>query len=85
MLQMQARLCEEKGVSAGIGTLWRFFRSQDYTVKKNGVVRVTGLPDGCCETEGEVSAQGAASPTPRWLRRRASPTPPGRRSGWPCS
>ena len=31
---MQARLREEKGVAAGIGTLWRFFRGQDYTVKK---------------------------------------------------
>lgn len=34
--EMQARLREEKGVAAGIGTLWRFFRGQDYTVKKNG-------------------------------------------------
>ena len=40
--EMQARLREEKGVAAGIGTLWRFFRGQDYTVKKNGPRRRAG-------------------------------------------
>ena len=34
--EMQARLREERGVLAGIGTLCRFFARQDYTWKKNG-------------------------------------------------
>jgi transposase len=34
--EMQARLRDERGVSAGIGTLCRFFARQDYTWKKNG-------------------------------------------------
>lgn len=33
--EMQARLKEEHGVSAGIGTLWRFFKARAITVKKN--------------------------------------------------
>ena len=40
--EMQVRLREEKGVAAGIGTLWRFFRGQDYTVKKNRSRRRAG-------------------------------------------
>src|SRR5919107_1492539 len=31
--EMQARLREERGVSAGIGTLWRFFHGRAITVK----------------------------------------------------
>jgi transposase len=34
--EMQARLREEQGVSAGIGTLWRFFERRAFTWKKNG-------------------------------------------------
>ena len=34
--EMQARLREERGVSAGIGTLWRFFERRAFTWKKNG-------------------------------------------------
>ena len=33
--EMQARLKEERGVTAGIGTLWRFFKARAITVKKN--------------------------------------------------
>lgn len=33
--EMQAKLREERGISAGIGTLWRFFRTRAITVKKN--------------------------------------------------
>jgi transposase len=33
--EMQAKLREECGVSAGIGTLWRFFKARAITVKKN--------------------------------------------------
>lgn len=33
--EMQAKLREERGVSAGIGTLWRFFHARAITVKKN--------------------------------------------------
>jgi len=33
--EMQARLKDERGVSAGIGTLWRFFKARAITVKKN--------------------------------------------------
>jgi transposase len=32
--EMQTKLKEERGVSAGIGTLWRFFRARAITVKK---------------------------------------------------
>jgi transposase len=34
--EMQARLRQERGVSAGIGTLWRFFHGRAITVKKLG-------------------------------------------------
>ena len=33
--EMQAKLKEERGVSAGLGTLWRFFHARAITVKKN--------------------------------------------------
>jgi transposase len=33
--EMQACLQQERGVSAGIGTLWRFFKARAITVKKN--------------------------------------------------
>jgi transposase len=33
--EMQTRLREERGVSAGIGTLWRFLHARAITVKKN--------------------------------------------------
>jgi transposase len=32
--EMRARLLAERGVSAGIGTLWRFFEARGITVKK---------------------------------------------------
>ena len=35
LYEMQARLREERGVSAGIGTLWRFFHARAITVQKN--------------------------------------------------
>lgn len=34
LAEMRARLLEERGVSAGIGTLWRFFDLRGITVKK---------------------------------------------------
>ena len=49
--EMQVRLREEKGVAAGIGTLWRFFRGQDYTVKKNRSRRRAG-PGGRARPAG---------------------------------
>ncbi len=33
--EMQTRLKDERSVSAGIGTLWRFFHARAITVKKN--------------------------------------------------
>ncbi len=33
--ELQTRLAEEKGVSAGVGTLWRFFAARAITFKKN--------------------------------------------------
>ena len=33
--EMQMRLRQERGVLAGIGTLWRFFHARAITVKKN--------------------------------------------------
>ena len=35
--EMRARLLAERGVSAGIGTLWRFFDARGITVKKRRV------------------------------------------------
>ena len=40
--EMQARLRDERGVSAGIGTLSRFFGRQDYSWKKNRARRRAG-------------------------------------------
>lgn len=40
--EMQARLREDRGVSAGIGTLWRFFDARAITFKKNGARRRAG-------------------------------------------
>lgn len=36
LAEMQARLRDERGVSAGIGTLSRFFTLREMTFKKNG-------------------------------------------------
>lgn len=36
LAELQARLAEERGVPAGIGTLWRFFDARSVTFKKNG-------------------------------------------------
>ena len=33
--EMQARLADQKGVSAGVGTIWRFFAARAITFKKN--------------------------------------------------
>jgi transposase len=35
LYEMQDRLREERGIPAGIGTLWRFFHARAITVKKN--------------------------------------------------
>lgn len=35
LAELQARLVEERGVPAGIGTLWRFFDARSVTFKKN--------------------------------------------------
>jgi transposase len=42
--EMQAELQEERGVSAGIGTLWRFFHARAITVKKTRMAKLTGRP-----------------------------------------
>lgn len=36
LAEMQARLRAERGVVAGLGTLWRFFAARDISVKKLG-------------------------------------------------
>ncbi len=41
--QMQARLREERGVLAGIGTLWRFFHGRAITVKKTRTAKPASL------------------------------------------
>ena len=46
--EMQVRLREEHGVSAGIGTLSRFFSRQDYSWKKNRSRRRAGSPGRAC-------------------------------------
>jgi transposase len=43
--EMQQRLYAERGLSAGIGTLWRFFAARAITFKKNCARRRAG-PDG---------------------------------------
>jgi transposase len=39
--EMQARLKDERGVSAGIGTLLRFFKARAITVKKTRTAKLT--------------------------------------------
>lgn len=39
LAEMQARLREERGVSIGITTLWRFFDARDLTFKKRLLTR----------------------------------------------
>ncbi len=43
--EMQAKLKEERGVSAGIGTLWRFFHARAITVKKTAHACERDRPD----------------------------------------
>ena len=43
--EMQARLREEHSVSAGIGTLWRFFTARAITVKKTAHAAEQDRPD----------------------------------------
>ena len=40
--EMRARLIEDCGVPAGIGTIWRFFDARGITVKKDGPRQRTG-------------------------------------------
>lgn len=47
LAELQARLREEHGVAAGVGTLWRFFASRAITYKKNRARGRAG-PSGCC-------------------------------------
>ncbi|QRM32656.1 hypothetical protein [Microvirga sp. VF16] len=44
--EMQAKLQEERGVSAGIGTLWRFFHARAITLKNNRA-RLRARPARC--------------------------------------
>lgn len=37
--EMRTRLIAERGVKAGIGTLWRFFDARGWSFKKNGACR----------------------------------------------
>ncbi len=41
LAEMQARLAGERGVQAGIGTLWRFFDRRGVTVKKSPGMRAS--------------------------------------------
>ena len=52
--EMQARLREEHSVSAGIGTLWRFFTARAITVKKNRSRGRAGSAGRRCRTRGLV-------------------------------
>jgi transposase len=40
--EMQARLAEEKSVSAGVGTIWRFFATRAITFKKARSAKLAG-------------------------------------------
>ena len=51
--EMQAKLREERGVSAGIGTLWRFFHARAITVKKNRS-RLRARPARCQGRAGSL-------------------------------
>ncbi len=52
--EMQARLREEHSVSAGIGTLWRFFTARAITVNKNRSRGRAGSAGRRCRTRGLV-------------------------------
>jgi transposase len=42
LAEMRGRLAAERGVHAGIGTLWRFFHRRGVTVKKSPGMRASG-------------------------------------------
>jgi transposase len=44
LAELQILLREERGVSVGIGTLWRFFDRRDISFKKNRARRRAGAP-----------------------------------------
>jgi transposase len=44
LAELQTLLREERGVSVGIGTLWRFFDRRDISFKKNRARRRAGAP-----------------------------------------
>ena len=50
--ETQARLAEEKGVSAGIGTLWRFFAARAITFKKTAHAAEQDRADVVAAREG---------------------------------
>ena len=43
LMELQA-LLKERGLSVGIGSLWRFFERREITFKKNGARRRAGAP-----------------------------------------
>ena len=47
LLEMQARLREERGVAAGTTTLWRFFEARGLTVKKRAPMRPSRIAPMC--------------------------------------
>ena len=81
--EMQARLREERGVSAGIGTLSRFFGRQDYSWKKKprtppsrtGRTSWPRVRPGSTPSPTSIrrawSSSTRPAPPPRWLARAA--------------
>lgn len=58
--EMQARLRDERGVSVGLGTLWRFFAARDISVKKVGARRRAGPPGRGGRARGVVRGPARA-------------------------
>ncbi len=72
--ELQTRLAEEKGVSAGVGTLWRFFAARAITFKKR---MARPVASGSLKTTTGRSAStypaSGSSPPPRWRSARPGP------------
>ena len=60
LAEMQARLRADCGVSAGLGTLWRFFAARDVSVKEVGARGRAGPPGRGGRARGRVRGPARA-------------------------
>ena len=77
--ELQARLADEKGVSAGVGTLWRFFAARAITFKKNRARGRAGQGPTSAPRVRRGSRGNSISTRPGWC----SSMRPASRPRWP--